>query len=114
MGRASRTDLHEGQLLVADGRLVGLLDFGDATVGPPWWDIASFAYFHGWCLAKEVRAGYTLDPSSRREILAKARRFAILIALHRASRPVTLQRPRRMQDAPRFLRLTLDGEVYRL
>ena len=110
-GCASHTDLHEGQLLVADGHLVGLLDFGDATIGPPWWDFASFAYFHGWCLAKEVPTGYTLDPDSRHEILAKARLFATLIALHHASRSVTLQQPRRMQDALRILRLTLAGEV---
>jgi aminoglycoside phosphotransferase (APT) family kinase protein len=102
----NHTDLHEGQLLIAGDRLVGLLDFGDATIGPPAWDIASFAYFHGWHLAQMVLTGYTRDVGLRHGILAEARLFAILIALHHASRSVTLRRPHRMQDAIRFLRFT--------
>jgi aminoglycoside phosphotransferase (APT) family kinase protein len=103
----NHTDLHEKQILIAGGRLVGLLDFGDAAIGPPAWDVASFAYFHGWRLARVLLTGYTPDERLRRRLLKEARRFGILIALHHASRSVSLQRPQRMQDAIRFLCLTL-------
>lgn len=41
------TDLHGDHILVADGRLVGLLDFGDAFAGPAAWDDACLRYYHG-------------------------------------------------------------------
>ena len=103
----NHTDLHEKQLRIADARLVGLLDFGDATIGPPAWDIASFAYFHGWPLARLVLAGYTADEETFHHLLADAWGFSILIALHHASRSVSLQRPQRMQSAIQFLRDTV-------
>jgi aminoglycoside phosphotransferase (APT) family kinase protein len=53
----SHTDLHEKQILIAGGHLAGLLDFGDAAIGPRAWDIASFAYFHGWHLAQVLLIG---------------------------------------------------------
>jgi aminoglycoside phosphotransferase (APT) family kinase protein len=101
----NHTDLHEGQLLIADGRLAGLIDFGDVTVGPLGWDIASFAYFHGWYLAQAMLNGYTHDAHTRNRLLADARQFAPLIALHHASRSVTLRRPQRLQYAIQFLHL---------
>jgi aminoglycoside phosphotransferase (APT) family kinase protein len=97
----NHTDLHERQILIADGRLVALLDFGDATIDPPAWDIASFAYFHGWQQARCMLAGYTADEELRTGLHAEAGVFALLIALHHASRSVTLQRPQRMQHAVR-------------
>ncbi|HWE61016.1 MAG TPA: phosphotransferase [Chloroflexota bacterium] len=103
----NHTDLHEGQLLLAGERLAALLDFGDAAIGPPTWDIASFAYFHGWPLARVVLAGYTSDEAKRRWLLADARAFAILIALHHASRSITLRRPQRMESAIQAIRHTL-------
>jgi aminoglycoside phosphotransferase (APT) family kinase protein len=105
----NHTDLHERQMRIEGSRLAGLLDFGDATIGPPAWDIASFAYFHGWRLARLLLAGYTRDLAQCDKILADAHLFSILIALHHASRSVTLQRPRRMQDAIRFLRSLQDA-----
>lgn len=41
------TDLHRDHLLVADGRLAGILDFVDAFAGPAGWDDASLRYYHG-------------------------------------------------------------------
>lgn len=41
------TDLHWDHILVADGRLMGILDFGDAFAGPPGWDHACLRYYHG-------------------------------------------------------------------
>jgi aminoglycoside phosphotransferase (APT) family kinase protein len=107
----NHTDLHERQILIADGRLACLLDFGDATIGPPAWDVASFAYFHGWRPAGVLLEGYTGDTELRRRMLASARDFAVLIALHHASRSVTLRRRQRMQSATAFLRSLLAGEM---
>ncbi len=106
----NHTDLHERQVLIAEGRLVALLDFGDATIGPPAWDIASFAYFHGWPLAQRLLAGLTGDETARRDLIAEARAFAVLIALHHASRSVTLQKPQRMTVVVRFLRHLLNDD----
>lgn len=103
--------MHGGQLLIAGGRLAALLDFGDAAIGPPAWDIASFAYFHGWRLAQAVLTGYTRGEELRRGLYEEARTFAVLLALHHASRSVTLQQPQRMDSAISFLRRTLDTGV---
>jgi aminoglycoside phosphotransferase (APT) family kinase protein len=99
--------LHEKQILITGGHLVGLLDFGDAAIGTPAWDVASFGYFHGWRLARVLLTGYTPDEWLRHRLLTEARSFAFLIALHHASRSVSLQRPQRMRDAIQFLRRTL-------
>ena len=45
------TDLHWDHLLVDDGRLAGILDFGDAFAGPPGWDEACLRYYHGDAIA---------------------------------------------------------------
>lgn len=109
----NHTDLHERQVLITEGRLAALLDFGDATIGPPAWDIASFAYFHGWRLAHYVLMGLTDEEKARQDLLANARAFAVLIALHHASRSVTLRQPSRMHSAVRFLRQLLNDDLSR-
>jgi hypothetical protein len=63
------------------------------------------AYFHGWYLAQAMLNGYTRDARTRKQLLADARQFAPLIALHHASRSVTLRRPQRLQYAIQFLHL---------
>jgi len=45
------TDLHWDHLLVTDGRLTGILDFGDAFAGPAAWDDACLRYYHGPAVA---------------------------------------------------------------
>ena len=44
-------DLHPGNLLVRDGRLSGVLDFGDVTAGDPATDLSV-----GWMLLSGLRA----------------------------------------------------------
>lgn len=78
---------------MARGRLAALLDFGDASIGPPAWDVASLAFFHGWEVAALV-AGAAGLPCGRDAAL-----FGLLLALHHASRSVTLGRPARMPAA---------------
>lgn len=92
------TDLHGDQFRWRDGQLSALLDFGDASVGPPAWDVASVAYFHGWEVAARV-AGAAGLPCGREASL-----FGLPLALHHASRSVTLGRPARMTAAVAFAR----------
>ena len=100
-------DLHEKQLLIAGGRLAALIDFGDAMIGWPAWDIASFAYFHGWESVEWLLEGYSSDERLRNQRRRQACGLSIVIALHHASRSVTLRRPHRMQAALTFIRAAL-------
>ncbi|MBZ9752408.1 aminoglycoside phosphotransferase family protein [Deinococcus sp. HMF7604] len=87
------TDLHAGQLIWRGGRLAALLDFGDAAAGPPAWDTASVAYFHGWAAAQQVAAAAG-QPCGEASAL-----FGVLLALHRASRA---QRREQVRQAVTF------------
>lgn len=51
------TDLHWDHLLVDDGRLSAILDFGDAFAGPPGWDHACLRYYHGPQVARTPHDG---------------------------------------------------------
>lgn len=108
------TDLHAEQLLwtpTPNGsrQLSALLDFGDAACGPASWDVASFAYFHGWQRAEWLQTALNLSsPAGQAELIA------VLLAFHRAARALAQQRPARLQEAQAFLtvtlaRLSLDG-----
>ncbi|ULH16344.1 aminoglycoside phosphotransferase family protein [Deinococcus sp. KNUC1210] len=102
------TDLHSGQLLwirADDGtrRLSALLDFGDAACGPVCWDVASFAYFHGWERADWLRDGLSSPPPMREAAL-----FGVLLAFHRARRAHSLKRPADLHRAQAFLAVTLE------
>ncbi|WP_019585293.1 phosphotransferase family protein [Deinococcus apachensis] len=92
------TDLHGEQFRWREGRLAALPDFGDAAIGPPAWDVASLAYFHGWSVAEEVARAAAL-PCGREAAL-----FGLLLAFHRASRAVTLRHPARTTEAVAFAR----------
>ncbi|WP_216318015.1 phosphotransferase family protein [Deinococcus aestuarii] len=95
------TDLHVGQFRWRHGRLAALLDFGDASVGPPAWDVASLALFHGWEVAAQVAEAAEV-PNGRQAIL-----FGLLLSLHHARRSITLGRPARMTAAVAFARACL-------
>jgi len=93
----SHTDLHEQKLLTHAGRLAALLDSGDASVGPAAWDVASFAYFHGWPQATVLLRG------------PPAWRAAHGRSAHRASRALTRLQSTRTAEAAAFLRAALEG-----
>ncbi len=79
------SDLHMQQLLVQDDQLRALLDFGDAVIGSSAWDIASFAYFHGW-----PRTAWLLEGYGGAD-LAAAQRFCIVLCLHHINRSADRQ-----------------------
>lgn len=89
------SDLHEGQILIHEGKLAALLDFGDATAGPPALDLASFAYFHGVDALGDLLAGYGDTPELRHHIDL----YTLLIALHHISHAYILERPSRRSFA---------------
>lgn len=96
----NHSDLHREQVLFEDGRLSGLLDFGDAVAGPPGWDAASFALFWGWERLPAFLVGYGSP-----ELEAQARLMAVPLAFHRASRAAL--DPLRLRRAATYLRAAL-------
>ena len=102
------SDLHERQLHSIEGRLGGLLDFGDAMVAPALCDIGSFVGFHGAAQATWLLEGYTADVQRRAQLLAQAKLWGIVISLHHVSRAVTLKLPDRMRRGIQFLDENLD------
>ena len=97
------TDLHERQMPTRAERLNGLLDFGDAMIGPIVCDIGSFFGFHGAKQTEWLLEGYTSDLRLRKEYLDAGRAWGIVTSLHHASRAVTLDLPDRMRRVIRFL-----------
>ena len=74
------TDLHWDHLLrSADGRLAGLLDFGDAFAGPPAWDFACLRYYHGDEIARRVADHY---PGGS-DVLRRSALLGIAFALYK-------------------------------
>lgn len=96
------TDLHAGQFLWQGGRLAALLDFGDAAIGPPAWDVASVAYFHGWNAA-ELVVGAASESCDQNAAL-----FGLLLAFHRAGRAAEQGRPQRLAESVAFARSCLN------
>jgi aminoglycoside phosphotransferase (APT) family kinase protein len=100
------SDLHAGQMIVRDGQLIALLDFGDAVIGAAVWDIASFAYFHGWDKTAWLLEGYG------RDVLRSAQLFSVILCLHHLNRSV--QQPGRQQKALERLSDTLERLGFRV
>lgn len=92
------TDLHREQFRWRGGRLAALLDFGDAAVGPPTWDVASVAYFQGWAVAEATGLPVNRD----------AALFGLRLAFHRANRATGQTR---LTEAAAFARSCLDRLV---
>jgi aminoglycoside phosphotransferase (APT) family kinase protein len=62
-------DLRDAHILVDAGRLAGVIDWGDALVADPWWDIARFAHRADAASVSLLRQGYRLpDPASTEEL----------------------------------------------
>ena len=71
-------DLHPANVVVQDGRLAGVLDFGDLCAGDPAWDLAA-----AWLLLPAGSAGPFFDVYARADeaTITRARGWAILRAL---------------------------------
>lgn len=71
-------DLHPANVVVQDGRLAGVLDFGDLCAGDPAWDLAA-----AWLLLPAGAADRFFEVYARADqaTIARARGWAILRAL---------------------------------
>lgn len=100
-------DLHERQFICSGDGLAALIDFGEAAVLDPHWDLGSVWYFHGARDFAMVHAAYAAC-TTRRDILPEAARaFSIAIAMHHASRARLPGRAHRLARATAHIRATL-------
>ncbi|MBX2867309.1 MAG: aminoglycoside phosphotransferase family protein [Acidiferrobacterales bacterium] len=97
------SDLHERQLLEYNGNLTTVLDFNDAVVGRPEWDLGSYLYFHGEGCLSDLLDGYTLKGQNKLILKKRAKLAAIIIALHHGNRGEILGKSHRIEASVRFL-----------
>ena len=104
---ACHTDLNGSHFLLREGRLAGLIDFGDAAILPPAFDIASFAYFQGWPLTDALIEGYASNRIMREIRLVEAQQLAVALALQKVEKSARADDAVRRQYALDFLAQTL-------
>lgn len=110
----SHGDLNNSHLLVRDGRLSAVIDFGDAAIVPPAFDIASFALTFGWQSTEALLEGYATNTVSRDIRRAEAQQLAVALALQQIEKHI-VRVPDEAQVAGtiRFLEETLPLAVRR-
>jgi aminoglycoside phosphotransferase (APT) family kinase protein len=101
------SDLHAQQLLIWRKQLSAVLDFGDAAIGPVAWDIASFAYFHGWQQTDLVLHGYSDSHGQSHQLKRQAQYFVVVLALHQLQRGVLQAQEQRIAGALLALEATV-------
>lgn len=102
------TDLNASHFLVRDGRLEGVIDFGDAAIVPPAVDIASFAYFEGWEKTERFLEGYTSNRVLRDIRRAEAYQLGVVLGLQKVHKHTELKPDaERLRRAVAFLEETL-------
>ncbi len=107
------SDLHADNILCdADGRLAGTIDFGDAFVGYPAWDLANFAYHFGWPATEALIEGYESKTVMREVRLAEARQLAVPSALVKVRKYLDRD-PARLERTLAFLEETLPHAIRR-
>jgi len=94
-----------------DGALAGLIDFGDAMVAAPAWDLAGFAWHHGWPLLSTLLEGYEPRRLRREILLAEAQQLSIALALRYYDRDAASGRGG--ERAVRFIEETLPLAIRR-
>lgn len=97
------SDLHERQIILAGDRLAALIDFGEATVADPRWDMASLLYFHGPQALQDTLAGYG-GPCN---LFRDAHLFSLGVAMHHAARSTIAGKGHRLNTASVHLHDTL-------
>ncbi|WP_372574262.1 aminoglycoside phosphotransferase family protein [Ruegeria jejuensis] len=102
------SDLHERQLICDGDQFVGLLDFGDATLLDPHWDLGSVLYFHGERNFRQVFEGYQQAARDSRCQADLTAAFSTAIALHHAARSRLPGKSRRLERAVAHIRQIID------
>jgi len=107
------SDLHADNILCdAEGRLTGTIDFGDAFVGYPAWDLANFAFHNGWPATEALIEGYESKTVMREVRLAEARQLAVPSALVKVRKYLDRD-PARLERTLAFLEETLPLAIRR-
>ncbi len=104
----SHTDLNQEHILVDGDHLGGVIDFGDAAIVPPAFDIAYFAYNFGWQSTEALLEGYTSNSVLRDIRRAEAQQLSIALALQKIEKhTVAIPDEARLATAMAFLNETL-------
>lgn len=87
-GRLLHGDLEGGHIYITDAGYQGLIDFGQAQVGDPRWDLARITLWDGDSALDALLDGYGADAVSRddRELLLPLYLFAFVV--HHAARMI--------------------------
>lgn len=111
------TDLYGEHLLVREGRLSALMDFGDAAVVPVAFDLASFAYYHaahrGWDALTALLEGYESRRVMRDVREAETYQLLVVLALQKVEKHTTSGDSSRLAEAVEVLRAALPRAVRR-
>ena len=108
------TDLNGSHLRVEDGRLSGVIDFGDAAIVPPAFDLASFAFSFGWQSLEALLDGYTTNGVYRDIRRAEAQLLAVALALQKIEKyTVDVPDEAKVASTITFLEATLPLAVRR-
>jgi Ser/Thr protein kinase RdoA (MazF antagonist) len=76
------SDLHEENILDKAGAL-GIIDFGEALIGPAAWEFAAIAYFLGWSTSDATLVAYARDDSERDRLRSDATAIGLAFGVHR-------------------------------
>jgi aminoglycoside phosphotransferase (APT) family kinase protein len=108
------TDLNPEHILVNGDHLGGVIDFGDAAIVPPAFDIASFAYYFGWQSTEVLLESYTSNNILRDIRRTEAQQLSIALALQKIEKhAVAIPDEARLATAMAFLNETLPVAVSR-
>lgn len=111
------TDLFGAHLLVRDGRLAAVMDFGDAAIVPVAFDLASFAYYfaahRGWDALDMLLDGYESRHVMRDVREAETYQLLVVLALQKVQKHTLSGATARLPEALEALRATLPRAVRR-
>ena len=111
------TDLYASHLLVRDGRLAAVMDFGDAAIVPVAFDLASFAYYYaahrGWDALAPLIEGYEPRRVMRDVREAEAYQLLVVLALQKVEKHTRSGDAARLAEALEVLRAALPRAIRR-
>jgi len=111
------TDLYAKHLLVQDGRLAALMDFGDAAIVPVAFDLASFAYYfaahRGWDAFDALLDTYEPRAVMRDVREAEAYQLLVVLALQKVEKHTLSGDASRLPEVIDVLRAALPRALRR-
>lgn len=84
------SDLHEENILDASGAL-GIIDFGEAVIGPAAWEFAALGYFMDWATADATLAAYARDAAELTQLRTDATAIGLCFGAYRWAQDLELR-----------------------